>query len=226
MSGTNQHFEWESEAAGSDAGKTLSTGMDVLDRKFGGGIPAGTMIALAATPASQSELFLYQMAAVRETVYLSSERTVTDLEQTIRQTETPLDTVEIHQVAASDPLGDAWPVIEELSEQSTLIVDPIDQFESTAESEYRAFLNELRTKTAETESLSLLHCLKGRQVSTQRDRTEYLADIVFDLITERRGDSIENSLSVPKFRGGEALAETVALDLTSDVTIDVSRNIA
>lgn len=226
MSGTNQQFEWESEAAGSDAGETLSTGMDVLDRKFGGGIPAGTMIALAAAPASQSELFLYEMAAVRETVYLSSERTETDIEQTIREKETALDGVEIHQVAASDPLGDAWPVIQDLSEQSTLIIDPIGRFESTAESEYRAFLNELKTKTTETESLTLLHCLKGRQVSTQRDRTEYLADIIFDLITERRGDSIENSLSVPKFRGGEALAETVALNLTSDVTIDVSRKIA
>jgi KaiC/GvpD/RAD55 family RecA-like ATPase len=200
--------------------------MDVLDRKFGGGIPAGQVVALLAAPASQSELFRYEMAAVRETVYLSTERTSPDIEQTIEQLGTSLDGIEIHQVAASDPLGDAWPVLDALSEGSTLIIDPLGPLEATGESEYRAFLNELKTRTAETESLALLHCLKGRHVRTQRDRTEYLADVIFDLITERRGDSIENSLSVPKFRGGQSLTETIALDLTSDVTIDVSRKIA
>jgi hypothetical protein len=68
--------------------------------------------------------------------------------------------------------------------------------------------------------------LDGREVPAQRGRTEYLADIVFDLITERRGGSIENSLSVPKSRGWRSLSETIELDLTSDVTIDVSRKIA
>jgi archaellum biogenesis ATPase FlaH len=171
-------------------------------------------------------LFLYEMAAVRETVYLTSERTAEDIEATLERTEASLNDVEIHQLSDDDPLDDAWPVIDDIAAESTLIVDPIDPLESTAESEYRAFLNDLKNRTAETESLTLLHCLDGRDVSTQRDRTEYLADVIFDLITERRGGSIENSLSIPKFRGGRSLTETIALDLTSDVTIDVSRKIA
>lgn len=227
MSGTNHQFEWESEtSSGPDAAKTLSTGMEVLDRKFGGGIPAGRVIALSADPASQSELFLYEMAAVRETVYLTSERTATDVEQALEETGTSQDGVEIHQLTAADPLGDAWPVIDDVEDESTVIVDPIGPLEATAESEYRAFMNDLKDRTAETDSLALLHCLDGREVPAQRDRTEYLADIVFDLITDLRGGSIENSLSIPKFRGGRSLTETIALDLTSDVTIDVSRKIA
>lgn len=227
MSGTNRQFEWESEAsAESGRAETLSTGMEVLDRKFGGGVPAGRVIALSAVPASQSELFLYEMAAVRETVYLTTERTAADVEETLERTGLSPDDIEIHQLAAADPLDDAWPVIDEVADESTLIVDPIGPLEATPESEYRAFMNDLKNRTAETGSLTLLHCLDGRDVPSQRDRTEYLADIIFDLTTERRGGSIENSLSIPKFRGGRSLTETIALDLTSDVTIDVSRKIA
>ena len=74
MSGTtHEKFEWESDpATESETSELLSTGIEVLDRKLGGGVPKGTIIALSALPASQSELFLYEMAAVRETVYLTT----------------------------------------------------------------------------------------------------------------------------------------------------------
>lgn len=227
MSGTNEQFEWESETS-SETGttETLSTGMEVLDRKFGGGIPAGKVIALSAAPASQSELFLYEMATIRETTYLTSERSATAVEDALDRAGAPVDEIEIHRLTTGDPLGDAWPVIDDVADESTLIVDPIGPLESTAESDYRAFMNDLKDRTVETGSLTLLHCLDGRDVPPQRDRTEYLADVIFDLVTELRGSSIENSLSVPKFRGGRSLTETIALDLTTDVTIDVSRKIA
>lgn len=227
MSDSTHRLNWETDSAEESAADTrLSTGMDVLDRKFNGGIPAGRTVALSAAPASQSELFLYEMAAVRNTVYLTTERTVRDVEAALERTKTSLDGVEIHRLAAEAPLTEAQLLLEELDDESTLIVDSIGPLEGTADGEYRSFLNDLKRRTAETGSLSLLHCLDGRSVPTQRDRTEYLADVIFDLITERRGGSIENSLSVPKFRGGRSLSETIELDLTSDVTIDVSRKIA
>lgn len=227
MSGTDHRLNWDSESTSESSSVTrLSTGMEVLDRKFDGGIPAGRTVALAAAPASQSELFLYEMAAVRDTVYLTTERTAADVEAALARTETPLDDVEIHGIAAESPLTDARLVIEELDDESTVILDPVGPLERTNASEYRAFLNDLKRRTAETGSLTLLHCLGGRDVPPQRDRTEYLVDVIFDLITERRGGSIENSRMVPKFRGGRSLSDAIELDLTSDVTIDVSRKIA
>ncbi|WP_311170740.1 RAD55 family ATPase [Halobellus ordinarius] len=227
MSGVNHKLDWETETSPeADPVSTLSTGMDVLDRKFGGGIPAGRIVALSAAPASQSELFLHEMAAVRETVYLTTERTAADVERTLERSDASLDQIEIHELGGDSPLTDARAVVENIEEQTTLIVDPIDPLERRDESEYRAFVNELRTRTTETGGLTVLHCLEGRDVPPQRDRTEYLADIIFELITERRGGSIENSLSIPKSRGWRSLSETIELDLTSDVTIDVSRKIA
>ncbi len=225
MSETYPRVETKPETSESSA-ETLSTGIDVLDRKLGGGIPAGQVVALLASPASQSELFLYEMAAARKTLYLTTERMPADIEYGLAWTETSSDEVDIHRLTADDPLGNARAVIEDLADESLLIVDPVDPLEAVSENEYRAFMNDVKARTVETRSLTLLHCLDGRTVPAQRDRTEYHADIVFDLETRRRGSSVDNSLSVPKFRGGKSLSETIELHLTSDVTIDVSRKIA
>lgn len=206
--------------------RTLSTGIDVLDRKLDGGIPAGTVVALTASPASQSELFLYEMAGVRDTVYLTTERTDDDVVRELERVGQPADDVETHRLSPDDPLTDARTKIHDLPEGSTLIVDPIDPLESIAEREYREFLNDVRERTVEVEGLTILHCLDGRTAPKQRDRTEYHADVIFNLITRLRGGSVENNLSVPKFRGGESLSDAIELDLTADVTIDVSRKIA
>ena len=206
--------------------RTLSTGIEVLDRELDGGLPQGCVLALSASPVSQSELFLYEMAAVRPTVYLTTERTETDVIDGLEGTGTSADDVSVYRITSEDPLSEARSAFETLPERGTLIVDPIRLFEETGADAYRTFLNDLKTRTAETGSLTLLHCLEGRRVPDQRDRTEYLADVIFDLSTELRGGKMENSLSIPKFRGGQALPEAVDLDLTADVTIDVSRKIA
>ena len=206
--------------------RTLSTGIEVLDRELDGGLPQGSVLVLSASPVSQSELFLYEMAAVRPTVYLTTERTEVDVINGLEGTGTSTEEMSIYRITSDDPLDEARTAIETLPETGTLIVDPIRLFEETEVEAYRAFLNDLKTRTVETGSLTLLHCLEGRRVPDQRDRTEYLADIIFDLSTELRGGTMENSLSIPKFRGGQALTEAIDLDLTADVTVDVTRKIA
>lgn len=204
----------------------LRTGIDVLDRKLDGGIPAGRVVVLSASPASQSELFLYEMAAVRPTIYLTTERTRADVRESLAQTGTSLDGVEIHRIGTTDRLTESKQTIQGLRDRSTLIIDPMGPLERTEPNAYRTFLNDIKSRTVETGSLTLLHCLDGQHVPEQRDRTKYLADAVFSLSTTVRGGSIQNSLAIPKFRRGEALPDAIKLKLTAGVSIDVSRKIA
>ena len=209
---------------------TLATGIEVLDRKLDGGLPSGKVVLLSASPVSQSELFLYEMASVRPTAYLTTERRASDVRRSLQEAEAPLADIDIYCIDDGDPLMEAQEVLEELRgwglEGSTLIVDPMQTLERTETSRYLPFMNEVKAWTAESDGLTLLHCLEGRRVPDQRDRTEYLADIVFSLSTQVRGGTLQNELAIPKFRGGEALAEAIDLDLTADVTIDVTRKIA
>ena len=63
----------------------LRTGIDVLDRKLNGGIPSGSIVALCARPASQAELFLYELTATRGALYLSLDRTGDAVTHSIRE---------------------------------------------------------------------------------------------------------------------------------------------
>jgi KaiC/GvpD/RAD55 family RecA-like ATPase len=204
----------------------LDTGISALDRELQGGIPAGSIVALAAAPASQAELFLYELTAARRTLYLSVDRTSDAVATSIENASTTTGDPTVRDVTGDAPLDNASKLIAALPESSNLIVDPIDALEQSEPARYRNFLNELQNYIYNTEGLAVLHCLDGRSVPELRDTTEHMADIVFKLETTIKGDRIENHLAVPKFRGGRALSDVIKLDLTEAIDIDTSRDIA
>lgn len=204
----------------------FQTGIDVLDRKLGGGIPPGSVVALAAPPASQSELLLYELTAARKTLYLSTDRTEQSVRVSFKRSTTETGSPEIRHIPGDTPLEHARRLFHALPEGYNLIVDPVDILEKQDDNRYRNFLNELQDHMQNTKNLAVLHCLKGRDVPPQRDATEHMSDIIFDLHTEITTDRIENRLAVPKFRGGQALTETIKLELAEKVAIDTSRDIA
>ncbi|MFW5977701.1 MAG: RAD55 family ATPase [Halohasta sp.] len=208
--------------------RRLSTGIDVLDRQLDGGIPTGSIVLFSAAPASQSELLLYEMTAVRMALYLTtirSDQAVQDaLDRTSRYTTVGEPT--IRDIGVEAPLDQANKLLGTLPTESTLIVDSLDPLERQEASRYRYFLNQLQTQMRNTESIAILHAMDGRSVPELRDVTEHMADVVFKLNTEVQGTEIINRLSVPKFRGGRALDETIKLKLSTGVSIDTSRDIA
>lgn len=206
--------------------RRLPTGIDVLDRTLSGGIPAGSVVVLSAAPASQSELLLYELTAPRETLYLTTERSTAAVRDAIEHTNAPTGAPEIEQISGEAPLDQANRSLGTLPQSSTLIVDPVDALERCDLARYRRFMNGLQTAMVNTESVAVLHCLSGRSPPEGRDLTEYMADVVFSLDTRVSGESIENRLAVPKFRGGRALSETIKLELGDRVRIDTSRDIA
>lgn len=59
----------------------IRTGIDILDRTIGGGIPSGSVVYFSADPRSMSEIFLYQFTQakskdgkLRKTYYFATER--------------------------------------------------------------------------------------------------------------------------------------------------------
>jgi len=204
----------------------LQTGIDVLDRKLNGGVPAGSIVALTASPASQAELLLYELTAARGTLYLTTHRSDQAVRDAIGATNAEVGSPTVRDVGGSEPLDEANRLIRALPEGANLIIDPVDTLERREPARYRNFLNELQTHMVNTGSIAVLHCLDGPNPPKNRDSTEHMADLVFDLDTRVEGTDMVNRLAVPKFRGGRALTETIKLELAEKVAIDTSRDIA
>jgi KaiC/GvpD/RAD55 family RecA-like ATPase len=207
--------------------KRLRTGIDVLDRKLDGGLPAGSMVALTAAPASQAELLLYELTATRGTLWLSLDRTAEAVSDSIENTPAETGDPTVRHISGEAPLDNAGKLVSALPETSNLIVDPLDVLESQEPpSRFRSFMNDLQNHIFNTNSLAIMHCLNGRSVPPLRDTTEHFADVVFELDTMVSGDQVENRLAIPKFRGGRAPTDVIKLDLVEEVSIDTSRDIA
>ncbi|XVH31222.1 RAD55 family ATPase [Haloferacaceae archaeon DSL9] len=203
----------------------LSTGIDALDRRLGGGLPAGSLLLFSSAPASQAELVLAELIADRPTTYLTPFRPAEAVRAGLDSSALPPTAVDVVELDPADPIPRARGCVDSLPAETTLVVDPVDPLERRAE-DYRELLVDLQATIADTDRIAVLHALSGRSVPPQRDLSEHIADIVFELRTEVVGTEITNRLVVPKFRGGRALEETIKLKLADDVTIDTSRDIA
>ncbi|WP_416841595.1 RAD55 family ATPase [Haloferax sp. DFSO52] len=203
----------------------LSTGIDVLDQMLLGGIPMGSVVALVGAPASQSELFLYELAPRRPTRYLTTERSQNAVEAVLNA-RGDADSVTVMQVDLADPAAGVSSFIETIPNETTLIIDPTDVLERLDHLSYVELLQRLKQRMVETDGIAVLHCLDGNRVPEERDTTLYHADVVFALSTRIDDDEIENYLAIPKFRGNRALNETIKLDLGERVIVDTSRNIS
>jgi KaiC/GvpD/RAD55 family RecA-like ATPase len=205
----------------------LQTGIDVLDRKIEGGIPAGSIVVLSASPASQAELFLYELTATRGTLWMSLNRSSEAVSDSIANTPVETGDPTVRHITGEAPLDNAGKLVSALPETSNLIVDPVDVLEAQEpRSRFRSFLNDLQNHIFNTGSLAIMHCLDGQSVPPLRDTTEHFADIVFHLETDIEGDEIDNRLAIPKFRGGRAPTDTIKLELADEVSIDTTRDIA
>ncbi|WP_144920198.1 RAD55 family ATPase [Halorubrum salsamenti] len=211
--------------------ETLPTGISVLDREFGGGLPSGSVVVLKADPASQSELIVDRFSRPRECRYLTTVRSSDAVEANLTldgdgegDEGTDGETV-VEETDRGAPIDDVLAAAAELPERATLVVDSVEPLESADRSRYGSFLTDLRRHVADAGGIAVIHAFKGEN-GRNRVVTEQTADVVFDLRTTVTGTEIVNRLIVPKFRGGAALEEPLKLKLTDAVSVDTSRDIA
>jgi DNA repair protein RadA/Sms len=220
--------------------ETLPTGISVLDREFGGGLPSGSVVVLKADPASQSELIVDRFSRPRTCRYLTTVRSADAVEASLTlggaegRADVESDGGEdegedggtvVRETDRDSPLDDVLAAAADLPDRATLVVDSVEPLEAADRSRYGPFLTDLRRHVADAGGLAVLHAFKG-ETGRNRVVTEQVADVVFDLRTTVTGTEIANRLIVPKFRGGAALEEPLKLKLTDTVSVDTSRDIA
>ncbi len=204
----------------------LETGIDALDRTLDGGLPSGSVVAYRADAASQSEQLLYELTSARQTLFLTTERSVEGVLRTLESTRIEVGRPTVKSVSDGDSLEEVTQLVEAFPNESNVVIDSMDLLEYSETAPYVEFLNRLGEHMCETDSLAFLHCLRGPDEPDNRTRTEHCADAVFDLRTDRSGTELENYLSIPKLRCGDQPTEAIKLEFTDGVEIDTSRDIA
>ncbi|MFB6135581.1 MAG: RAD55 family ATPase [Halobacteriaceae archaeon] len=201
----------------------LSTGVETLDRRFDGGLPAGSLFALVAPPEAQAELLVAALASARHTRYYSTARPAAEVAETTRRGDRSMDVVhDSPEALAADPESD----LADLPAESNVVVDATNGFEELDRERYLDFLGALKRRLEETGGVGLLYCLAAEDAPRHRTLTLHRADVVARLELVRTTLTVETRLYVTKFRGGRALREPLKLALTDVVTVDTSRDIA
>lgn len=201
--------------------------MDALDRTLDGGLLPGSIVAFLAPPASQTEQLLYEMTAVRETMYLTTDRTEAVIAENLAQIQIPTGEPDIRYIAGDAPLEKATQAFQDILPEMNLIIDPVDGLEFASDRpRYQHFLNTLQNQMHNTGNVAILHCLRGGSAPQLRDVTLHMADAVFDFEVSVVGSDVETRLAITKFRGGVAPSETLKLEFAERVRVDTSRDIA
>ncbi len=204
----------------------IPTGVTDLDRALNGGVPTGSLLTLSAQPDSQAELLLYTMSKSLDTYYITTERSRDTIRDTYNRIQIDAGMPQIVEVDAESPLDSAGTRIELIPEDSLAVIDTVNVLEQCGYDRYRRFLNQLKTHMVNTNGIAILYALDGQFIPNNRDVTLNISDMVFDLQTTMEGGEVVNELAIPKFRGGTPLDETLKLELTTEVVIDTSRDIA
>lgn len=209
----------------------LPTGVTNLDRNIEGGIPAGTLVVIKTDPSTQGELLLKQLASQHDTLYLSTLRTEPDIRTWLDTNKTTPFTnqdspTRIEYTAMDTPVEAVKEHIGMESEQMNIIVDSVNTLETENHSKYVSMLHGIKTHLANTDSICVLHMLKGEGEPENRSVTLALADMVWDVEQERNGTDIDTHLKIPKCRSGVLPDKISKIDLGRAVSIDTSRDIA
>lgn len=217
-----------------------------MDRRLGGGLDAGSLLAIVAPPASQSEVLIDKLIEQRPSVYLTTVRTPEAVKAHI-ETHERRD-VRFESVSGMPSTDDA--LLRALSDESTpataednvlastydaicrvddrphVVVDPSNPLERTDRPDvYRGVLNRLAAQLRDTDGLGIVHCLTEDTPPELRDITLAMADVVWQLDIVSSMNEVEYQLRVPKNRGGAPILEGIPLVLETDVWVDDSRNL-
>lgn len=133
--------------------------------------------------------------------------------------------IRVEHVGIQKPIKGVHEAITDLGEGRNVIVDTVNPLESGRREQYVDFLNGLKDYLLDSGGLALLHCTESDPSPELRDVTLTVADVVWQLEVVVQNHSVENQLTVPKFRTREVVDDVIKLDLGRNATVDTSRGL-
>ncbi len=231
----------------------LSTGISVLDRNLGGGLPIGSVTYFTADPRSMSEVFLYQFTQSRRTFYFTTGRRSKHVLGNIAGM--GFDTSSINFIDVyneyyftasgerSQNLGNEImdsKIVEYMEfnlrniateyadEEITLIIDSFSFFLNLNVNSglIRQLTNTIYEISKDVKCLVFLYAHKGSIAERTNNELSALVDVIFDSSMENASDKLVSKLAIPKIRDKVPASEVIKFKIGDGVQIDTSRDIA
>lgn len=198
--------------------RRLSTGLEGLDERLGGGLPPGSLVALTAPPDSQSEQLCYQFAVENGANYLSTFRPADEV-RSVLDVRFPDAPVAVEQTPAEALLDEPADALGELPSGPAVVVDTATELERAGRERYRRTLDVLKRRMRGSDGVALLHCLDVEPSPMRRGLTLGRADVALRLQFTGLPGRLDPRLFVTKLRGGVVPDETVPLRFAERVEV-------
>ena len=207
--------------------RRYSTGLTFLDSRLNGGIPVGTLLALTAPASSQSELLLYHLATTQPMMYIS---TINPSEVEFRaaidgSAISPPKDITFEHASPKELLSEPESYLRSIRPESFVVIDPVDGLERGEYDQYLSFINTLKERLRETDSVGVLHGLETPRLPDNRRLTLKRADYVWRLEQLILSRDIITRLLITKARRGRPLSEPIPLVISDHIRVDTSRRI-
>ncbi|WP_321428574.1 RAD55 family ATPase [uncultured Methanolobus sp.] len=230
-----------------------STGILVLDRTLGGGLPAGSLTFFSADSRSMSEVFLYQFTQSRKTYYFTtSRRPRFVLNDVINLGFDPSNIIFVDIYSEyyctscgeiSDNLNNELmdaKIIEfteynlrniandSNGEDVNIIFDSFCFFTGLTANKglIKQLVNVIYETTKELNCLSYLYGSTGNTNESLQAFIYGLCDVIFESMLDQGADKVVSKLAIPKIRGMIPNTEIIKFKIGEGVQIDTSRDIA
>ncbi|MEL4304974.1 RAD55 family ATPase [Methanococcoides sp. LMO-2] len=231
----------------------VPTGIYVLDRTLGGGLPLSSMVYFSADPRSMSEIFFYEFTQSRKTYYFTTSRRPKYLRQDIMNMNLDPSNVifvDIYSEYYFTSMGDMVDNLgnghvdskiiefteynlrtilsESQGEEINIIFDNFSFFMNLNVNRglLKRLTNLLYETTKETNSITYLYALKGSHDEQAENDILNSSDVIFDVDVERHPDKLMNKLSIPKIRGMSPKTDVIKFNVSEGINIDTSKDIA
>lgn len=209
---------------------SLSTELNALDRRLGGGFTPGSLITIRAPAHVQSEEFVETiLTANPPSIHATTLRPAQTVRYEYSTTMGPDSErmPNVRGISRSSLFADASETLEHAKEVSLIAFDPVDELEAANGEQYQDFL-QTAAQVARAEGCAIVfHAYDRPDTQTDaRRRTLGVADTVLTITEDIAGSKINYFMEISRNRLGPKPAERLKFQIDDGVEIDTSRDIA